>query len=112
VEITAEGKAFAEADIADRKAMFREAILKNVPLMQQIRTTLERKADGAVPLEFFRDILDEHFSQDEVEAQIETVLNWGRYSEIFTYDPEHDRLLLRRNENSTETLGHAGAGGQ
>jgi NitT/TauT family transport system ATP-binding protein len=112
VEITSEGKAFAEADIADRKAMFREAILKNVPLMQQIRTTLERKADGAVPLEFFRDILDEHFSQDEVQAQIETVLNWGRYSEIFTYDPEHDRLLLRRNENSTETLGHTGAGGQ
>ena len=112
VEITAEGKAFAETDIATRKSKFREAVLKNVPLMQQIRTTLERKADGSVPLEFFRDILDEHFSQDEVQAQVETVLNWGRYSEIFTYDPEHDRLLLHRNENSPETLGHTGAGAQ
>jgi NitT/TauT family transport system ATP-binding protein len=110
VEITPEGKAFAEADIAARKNMFREAVLKNVPLMQQIRTTLERKSDGSVPLEFFRDILDEHFSQDEVQAQVETVLNWGRYSEIFTYDPEHDRLVMRRQETAPEEVGHPGAG--
>jgi len=109
VDITPEGKAFAEADIATRKSTFRKAVLKNVPLMQQIRTTLERKADGAVPLEFFRDILDEHFSRDEVEAQLETVLNWGRYSEIFTFDPEHDRLVLHRPEGSTEDVGHRGA---
>ena len=104
VEITPEGKAFAEADISTRKRMFREAILANVPLMQQVRCVLEQKSDGAVPLEFFRDVLDEHFSQDEVQKQIETMLNWGRYSEIFTYDPETDRLLLRR-ESSPEDQG-------
>jgi NitT/TauT family transport system ATP-binding protein len=94
VEITRKGKEFAEADIGTRKKIFRDAVLENVPLMQQIHTTLLRKGDHSVPLEFFRDILDEHLSQDEVQAQIETVLNWGRYSEIFTYDPENDRLVL------------------
>ena len=45
-----------------------------------------------MPLEFFRDILDEHLPEEEVQRQIETALNWGRYAEIFTYDSETDRL--------------------
>lgn len=107
IEITPEGKAFAEAEIETRKKMFRDAILSNVPLMQQIRSALEKKSDGAMPLEFFRDVLDEHFSQDEVNTQIETVLNWGRYAELFVYDPEHDRLL-RRDSPALRDLEHPG----
>jgi len=95
VEITPAGKAFAEADIATRKRLFREAALANVVLMQQIRSALEKKSDGTMPLEFFRDVLDEHLPEEEVQGQIETILDWGRYAEIFTYDSETDRLLLR-----------------
>lgn len=95
IKLTAAGKAFAEADIATRKTLFREAVLANVTLLQQVRRTLENKSDHAMTLEFFRDILDEHFAENEVQAQIDTALNWGRYAEIFTYDPEGDRLLLR-----------------
>src|ERR1700680_876982 len=62
--------------------------------IQQIRKAFERKSDRAVPLEFFRDILDEHLSQEDVQRQIDTALNWGRSAEIFTYDSETDRLLL------------------
>jgi NitT/TauT family transport system ATP-binding protein len=46
-----------------------------------------------MPLEFYRDVLDEHFAPAEVQKQIETVLHWGRYAGIFTYDSEKDRLL-------------------
>ena len=49
-----------------------------------------------MPLEFFRDILDEHFSEDETQRQIDTALNWGRYADIFYYDSESDRLFLHR----------------
>jgi len=100
VEITPAGKDFAEADIATRKALFREAALAHVVLMQQIRNALEKKSDGAIPLEFFRDILDEHLPEEEVQRQIETVLGWGRYAEIFTYDSETDRLLLHQAPSS------------
>lgn len=94
ITLTPEGKAFAEADIATRKTWFRDAVLTHVTLLQQVRRTLESKADGAMTVEFFRNILDEHFPENEVQAQIDTALNWGRYAEIFTYDPEGDRLLL------------------
>jgi NitT/TauT family transport system ATP-binding protein len=100
VEITPAGKAFAEADIASRKSLFREAALAHVALLQQIRCALEKKSDGAIPLEFFRDILEEHLPEEEVQRQIETVLGWGRYAEIFTYDSETDRLLLRQPTSS------------
>jgi NitT/TauT family transport system ATP-binding protein len=42
--------------------------------------------------EFFRDILDEHFSDDEMQRQFDTAVNWGRYAEIFDYDRESGRL--------------------
>jgi NitT/TauT family transport system ATP-binding protein len=94
VQITPAGKEFAEADITTRKQLFRQAVLSHVTLIQQIRNALEKKSDRAVPLEFFRDVLDEHLSQEEVQRQLDTALNWGRYAEIFTYDSQTDRLLL------------------
>ena len=94
VQITAVGKEFAEADIVPRKKLFREAVLNHVTLIQQIRNALERKSDRTLPLEFFRDVLDEHFPQEEAQRQLETALNWGRYAEIFSYDSESDRLFL------------------
>ena len=107
VRITPAGKEFAEADIATRKKLFREAVLCHVTLIQQIRNALEWKSDRAVPLEFFRDVLDEHLSQEDVQRQIDTALNWGRYAEIFTYDSETDRLLLNEasgTANSSEAV--------
>jgi NitT/TauT family transport system ATP-binding protein len=100
IEITTEGKAFAEADITARKKMFRDAVVAHVALIQQICRALECKSDGTMPMEFFRDILDQHLSDKEVQRQIETVLNWGRYAELFTYDAETDKLTLHQPATS------------
>jgi NitT/TauT family transport system ATP-binding protein len=94
VQITPEGVAFAEADILTRKVLFREAALKHVAILQCIESVLRAKSDHSIPDEFFHDILDEHFSQDEVERQFETAMNWGRYAEIFDHDPQNRRLVL------------------
>ncbi len=94
VEITPEGTRFAEADILTRKILFRHAALKHVMILQQIDSILHAKTDRSISEEFFYDILDEHFSQDEVERQFETAMNWGRYAEIFDFDRESHRLVL------------------
>jgi NitT/TauT family transport system ATP-binding protein len=106
VQITPRGKEFAEADIKERKRLFRDAVLSHVTVIQQMRNALERKSDRALPLEFFRDVLDEHFPQDEAQRQIETALNWGRYAELFSYDSESDRLLL----DEASRIAHSGEG--
>ena len=94
VEITPEGVRFAEADILTRKILFRQAALTHVVILQQIDSILHAKTDRSISEEFFYDILDEHFSQDEVERQFETAMNWGRYAEIFDFDRESHRLIL------------------
>jgi len=94
VEITGEGSRFAEADILTRKTVFRQAALTHVMILQQIDSILHAKTDHSISEEFFYDILDEHFSQDEVERQFETAMNWGRYAEIFDFDRELHRLIL------------------
>ena len=50
-------------------------------------------------LEFFRDILEEHFSEEETQRQLDTALHWGRYGEIFFYDADSDRVFLHPLEH-------------
>jgi NitT/TauT family transport system ATP-binding protein len=104
VELTATGKAFAEADIETRKVLFRQAALAHVTLLQQIDHALQNKSDHTMPLEFFRDLLQERFSDEEVERQVDTALNWGRYGDIFVYDSESDRLMLNSAAKEAEIL--------
>jgi NitT/TauT family transport system ATP-binding protein len=92
VQITPQGIAFADADIQQRKILFRTAALEHVMILKQIDSILKRKSDHAIADEFFHDILDEHFAEDEVQRQFETALNWGRYAEIFDYDRASGRL--------------------
>jgi NitT/TauT family transport system ATP-binding protein len=92
--ITPEGEAFAKADIQERKAIFRKAALRNVPLLRQMEQALKAKANRTLPAEFFQDLLDEHFSEGEALRQLETAIQWGRYAEIFDFDAASGKLTL------------------
>jgi NitT/TauT family transport system ATP-binding protein len=96
VDITPAGKTWVEADIDTQKRLFREAALSRILLFQQIDKILREKSDHSIPLELFRDILDEHQPEAEIQRQLETVLSWGRYCELFNYDSEEQRLYLPR----------------
>jgi len=93
VQISPQGVIFADADIQRRKELFRDAALEHVTILRQIDSILRRKSDHSIADEFFHDILDEHFAEDEVLRQFDTAMNWGRYAEIFDYDREHGRLV-------------------
>jgi NitT/TauT family transport system ATP-binding protein len=92
VQLSSQGVRFADADIQRRKVLFREASLEHVTILKQIDSILKKKSDHAISDEFFHDILDEHFSEDEVQRQFDTAMNWGRYAEIFDYDRESGKL--------------------
>ncbi|HEY6271177.1 MAG TPA: AAA-associated domain-containing protein [Terriglobales bacterium] len=94
VDITPAGKAWAESDIDTQKQLFRYAALSRILVFQQIDKILHQKSDHSIPLELFRDILDEHQPEPEIQRQLDTILNWGRYCELFNYDSEQRRLYL------------------
>lgn len=92
--ITESGEEFANSEILRQKELFRDAALNNVLLLRQIRRALEAKSDHTVPEEFFLDMLDEQFSEEESQRQIETAVTWGRYAELFDFDAARRRFVL------------------
>ncbi len=92
--ITASGTEFANSEILRQKELFRDAALANVLLLRQICRALEAKRDHTIPEDFFLDMLDEQFSEEECQHQIETAVTWGRYAELFDYDAGHRRFIL------------------
>lgn len=92
--ITPDGDAFAKGDIQERKHIFRTAVLARVPLLRQMEQALKAKANRTLPAEFFQDLLDEQFSEEESRRQLETAIQWGRYAELFDYDAASGKLTL------------------
>ena len=99
VELTPQGRVFAAADIQAQKDLFRAAALERVKLLGQVHHCLHAKADHALPAEFFLDILDEHFNDDEAKKQLHTAIQWGRFAEILEYDAVRDQLSLHPHEH-------------
>jgi NitT/TauT family transport system ATP-binding protein len=106
VSITDKGTEFANSEILRQKELFRDAAIENVLLLRQIRRALDSKSDHTVPEDFFLDMLDEQFSDEESQRQIETAVTWGRYGEIFDYDAARRRFVmpdaLEENVSATE----------
>jgi NitT/TauT family transport system ATP-binding protein len=92
--ITENGAEFANSEILRQKELFRDAAQSNVLLLRQIRRALESKSDHTVAEEFFLDMLDEQFSEEECLRQMETAITWGRYAELFDFDAARRRFVL------------------
>jgi NitT/TauT family transport system ATP-binding protein len=94
VTLTESGTEFANSEILRQKEIFRDAAEKNVLLLRQIARALEAKSDHTVPEDFFLDMLDEQFSEEECQRQMETAITWGRYAELFDFDASKRRFVL------------------
>ncbi len=92
--ITEQGAEFGNSEILRQKELFREAALENVLLLRQIRRAIETKSDHTVPEDFFLDMIDEQFSEDESQRQMETAVTWGRYAELFDFDAVRRRFVM------------------
>ncbi len=98
ISLTKEGLSLARADILQRKHIFANHLLANVPLAQFIRETLDKRESHVASEAHFLDILKQHLSGKVAEDVLTTVIDWGRYAEIFSYEYNSGLLSL---ENPT-----------
>jgi NitT/TauT family transport system ATP-binding protein len=105
--ITPSGSEFAESEILKQKELFRKAAIEHVLLLRQITRALDTKSDHTVPEDFFLDMLDEQFSQEETLKQLETAINWGRYAELFDFDAGRRRFVQPEIEAAELVEGQA-----
>jgi len=86
IRLTAAGRVFAQSDTEERKRLFREHLLRFVPLAAHIRQVLAEREGHRAPRERFDFELQDHMNQGDAERTLRAVIDWGRYAEIFDYD--------------------------
>jgi len=94
ITLTDLGRHFVEADVDGRKQVFAEALRAHVPLVSMIRQVLDERWNHRASAVRFRDELEDHMSPDYAEDTLRTVIAWGRYAELFSYDEEAEQFSL------------------
>lgn len=94
ITITEAGKAFVEADILERKKIFLRHLKKYVPLARYIYDQLSRHPRHRALEENFLSLLEDFLTEKEASRVLRTVIEWGRYAELFAYDYSSGVLSL------------------
>ncbi|MGE0416120.1 MAG: AAA-associated domain-containing protein [Acetobacteraceae bacterium] len=92
--LTDAGRQFVDGDTDDRKRLFADALRAHVPLVAMIRQVLDERWNHRASAVRFRDELEDHMSPDYAEDTLRTVIGWGRYAELFSYDEEAEQFSL------------------
>lgn len=98
IALTPMGKQFTEADILKRKMMFANQLLDHVPLARHIRQILDEHEQHCVSGSEVIDTLKPVITEDEANETLKTIVDWGRYAEIFAYHADTQMLSLENPE--------------
>ncbi len=94
IELSEAGKKFSDADILERKKIFKAHLQNYVPLAKHIRRVLDERPGHKASEDRFLTELEDYLSEEIAEEVLETVIEWGRYAEIFAYDYNNGQLSL------------------
>lgn len=92
--ITPVGDVFAKASILDRKKIFARQLLDHIPLAVYVRETLERALGHTMREEELLGVLQEKLSEVASRRVLRTMVDWGRYAELFAYNVNAGVLSL------------------
>jgi NitT/TauT family transport system ATP-binding protein len=81
------------APMAEKKAMLKQQMLK-LALFSHVIRLLQASESHTLPADVLLERLAVLLPQEEPRVLFTTLLNWGRYGEVFGYSHENDALLL------------------
>ena len=96
------GKRFIAESIRGRKAIIREQ-LRRTALFKTLLRALENAPDHSLSDEQLIQIAS--FTTAAADEAIQTIVNWGRYAELFRYDADSRRLVVVRHSGSMRPEG-------
>jgi NitT/TauT family transport system ATP-binding protein len=86
IKLTPIGQRFVDSDVDQRKKLIGEQLVANIPLAAHIKRVLDERPSHRAPATRFREELEDYMSEDYAERTLRTVINLGRYGEVFSYD--------------------------
>jgi NitT/TauT family transport system ATP-binding protein len=93
ITVTTLGETFAEASILARKEIFATR-MRRLPLVKWLLGMLRAAENHQLNRDVVQAALELEFPEPEAEAQVETMVSWGRYAELLAYDDDEERLYL------------------
>ena len=87
------GKQFLEGDINQRKLIVREQ-LKKLGLFAYFVRLLRGQEDRSLQQELVLEHLAMLLPNESPEKVFSTIVNWGRFAELFGYNKDEDRFYL------------------
>jgi NitT/TauT family transport system ATP-binding protein len=94
IRLTDAGRRFAESEITGKKRIFAQHLLAYLPLAAHIRRVLDERPNREAPKSRFSEELQDHMTPEAAEMTLRSVINWGRFAEIFAYDDDAQRFTL------------------
>jgi NitT/TauT family transport system ATP-binding protein len=86
IKLSPAGKRFVDMDVDQRKRLFGEQLLANIPFAAHIKRVLDERPSHRAPAVRFREELEDTMSEDYAERTLRAIINLGRYGELFAYD--------------------------
>lgn len=93
ITLTSLGETFAEARILARKEIFATRI-KRLPFFKWLLTMVKSSKQEKLEWGVILTALSLDFSLQEAEKQLNIAVDWGRYSEIFSYDDDMEIFFI------------------
>ena len=94
IKLTPAGMRFADLDVDARKKLFGDHLLAYVPLAARIKMVLDDRPSHSARSARFLEELEDHMSDEYADRTLKSVVNWGRYGELFAYDEASETLSL------------------
>ena len=92
--LTDAGMRFAHLETDARKKLFAEHLVNYVPVMGLIKRVLDERPSHTAPAARFRNELEDYMSEDYADETLRTIVSWGRYAELFSYDEQSETFSL------------------
>lgn len=93
------GNAVLDASITERKDLL-GAKIEQLPVFKSVREFLASKEDAEVGREEVLEKLAELIPNEDAESSFSTLVNWGRYAELFGYNDDSQTFYLDMGEET------------
>jgi NitT/TauT family transport system ATP-binding protein len=94
VQLEPAGQKFVKAGPEERKAVWREQLLK-LRLYHTVHELLRKQPRGYVEAELVQDLMAVHLPQENYETMFQTFIRWARFGDLFAYDEKTQRISLQ-----------------
>ncbi len=93
VVLSPEGAQLVKASPEDRKALWRDHILR-LRLFRVVYDALVRQEEHRLDRDFVLELIALHMPNEDYERMFETFADWARFANLFTYDEQAEEIAL------------------